>query len=431
MWSFSRSATAAAARALVAALVVLAAPGCGSAHAQATRSAHQPAATGDAPAPGVSAGALPVPGPPDPQTRYWTIPGFAKIPLRGPERARGVVFWSHGIRGHEPQYQFPPAAVVRELAEAGWDVIKINRNNTMEVGWSTTGLQHVDDLVARATEARRQGYRHIIAAGQSYGGAIALEAGARFAFDAVIALAPGNGSDARKPGPGHTRWMAQEGWLADLLPRQQAQRLVVFVPDQDEFFPRPTRGPVVRSALARANHPFVVIDETSPLKRHGVGTSPMFRAAYGACLAHFLDVAAAPPSGESRCVDPPDDFDILLPPDLAITPPAPDVPAAKAALARHWGGMYDGNGRPVEVVVEQLDARSAHVVYAVGRGTDRAKQASWSRRTARFDEQGRLVSVRSGGPTLTLEPGADGTARLSWQPPGEARPLTAELHAIQ
>src|SRR5947209_6308017 len=72
--------------------------------------------------------------PPDGAT-YWTIPGFKGRPLLGPEKAKGVVFWSHGVNGKEPQYQGSPPPVIALFAAARWDVIKINRNPTYETGW--------------------------------------------------------------------------------------------------------------------------------------------------------------------------------------------------------------------------------------------------------------------------------------------------------
>ncbi|WP_448206841.1 alpha/beta hydrolase [Azospirillum sp. sgz302134] len=366
-------------------------------------------------------------GPPDSWTRYWTVPGFPEIAARGPAKAKGVIFWSHGLNGKWPEYQHPPATLLQRLAADGWDVLKINRNNLFETGWAEAGMRHIDDLVQRAEEARRQGYKRVVAAGQSYGGAITLEAGARFPFDAIIALAPGSGSDAKNAGSVAMSWQTQADWLTRLLPKEQAARVVVFVPDQDEYFPSTTRGPIVREGLGKSGRAFVVIDERSPLKGHGAGTGGTFRAAYGSCLTHFLD--AAPNAGETRCPDPPADFDILLPDDLSVAKPAPTVPKDLAAYSGRWVGVYDGNGRAVQIVVERIEGRDAHLVIAVGRGPDRRMASDWTRRKASFDAGNALRTGGSGnGFTMTLRP--DGKADLLWESKERDRSLKALLTPV-
>lgn len=366
----------------------------------------------------------PLDSPPDSWTRYWTVPGFPNIPARGPDRAKGVVFWSHGVKGKWPEYRFPPAAILQRLATGGWDVVKINRNNLFETGWTDAGLHHVDDLVQRAEEARRQGYRRVIAAGQSYGGAIALEAGARFPFDAVIALAPGTGSDARSSGMNTMNWQTQADWLSRLLPREQAARVFLFVPDKDEYFPSATRGPLAREALGASGRAFVLVDEQSPLKGHGAGTGNSFRSAYANCLLRFLD--APPKGGETRCPNPPDDFDILLPDDLSVVKPTPDVPKALAAFSGRWAGVYDGNKRAVEIIVERIEGHDAHIVIAVGRGPERRSASDWTRRKASFDANNALRTAGSGNRfTMTLRP--DGNADLLWEAKEGDRSLKAVL----
>ena len=99
----------------------------------------------------------------------------------------------HGVSGDNEQYKYPPAPVLRRFESAGWDVVKINRNNLYEHGWTSSGVRHRDDAIERARAAKASGYKSVILAGQSYGGAISLEANAKAAgIDGVMALSPGH-----------------------------------------------------------------------------------------------------------------------------------------------------------------------------------------------------------------------------------------------
>ncbi len=105
---------------------------------------------------------------------YWTVPAYEKYPLKGPESALGFIIWNHGLDGTRSQYQFPPPLLLQGLAALGWDVIKLNRNPSWENSWSNAGRRHVARNLEEVAAAREKGYRRIIVAGQSYGGAIAL-----------------------------------------------------------------------------------------------------------------------------------------------------------------------------------------------------------------------------------------------------------------
>jgi hypothetical protein len=74
--------------------------------------------------------AQPYDPPPSNFTAYWEVPGFKDHPYQGPEKAKGAVLWSHGVSGQHVQYAGPPPDVLRDFARAGWDIVKIQRNNT-------------------------------------------------------------------------------------------------------------------------------------------------------------------------------------------------------------------------------------------------------------------------------------------------------------
>src|SRR5437763_6104879 len=103
---------------------------------------------------------------------YWTEPAYPAYPAKGPGKALGLVIWNHGVDGQLPPYQGPPIPAIEGLAARGWDVIKLNRDPVWENSWSNAGKRHVARVAEEVAAARRHGYRRIVVAGQSYGGAI-------------------------------------------------------------------------------------------------------------------------------------------------------------------------------------------------------------------------------------------------------------------
>src|SRR5258708_11354287 len=103
---------------------------------------------------------------------YWTEPAYDAYPLKGAGKALGLVIWNHGVDGQLPQYKGPPIPAMQALAARGWDVIKLNRNPVWENTWANAGKRHVARIVEEVAAARKDGYRRIVIAGQSYGGAL-------------------------------------------------------------------------------------------------------------------------------------------------------------------------------------------------------------------------------------------------------------------
>lgn len=346
-------------------------------------------------------------GPPDAWTAYWTEPAFSDAPPKGPQAATGMIFWSHGVQGRNPQYHQHPPAVIRRLARVGWDVIKVQRNNLFESGWTSVGAKHVADLSHRVDEARAQGYRAVVAAGQSYGGAISIETAAiNRGIDAVLAFSPGHGSDARGEGAGRLYENLTQR-LIEALGRMQTGRAVVLVAEGDDLHPREVRGPQVGAALAQLGIPYLLFDERMPIKGHGAGGLLQFDVWYGACLVGFLDPAKRPRVGEHPCPAPSPLPLFLYPADLAVKPPAPGLASTLAELSGKWSGRFPDEserGREVQVVVEEIDATRARFVYTTGAGWNSDLAMGFVRREARV-EGTRLVSSLANRPTIELSPG--------------------------
>jgi dienelactone hydrolase len=240
-----------------------------------------------------SAAAQPYKGPPTSGTHYWEEPAFSDIPVKGPNDATGVIFWSHGLAGDGAQWQYPPPPVIKDIARTGWDVIKVQRNPLNEYGgWDGVGQKHVADLVERIEKANRAGYKQVVAAGQSYGGALSLEAaGKTNALTAVFAAAPGHGSDAcNRTGAYSGRFWRLPELLADAIGKATTTRLAVMMADGDECMGAAKPHATIRKALAASPSPHTLfLDETMPVRGHGAAGTAQFALWYGKCLADFLD----------------------------------------------------------------------------------------------------------------------------------------------
>jgi len=350
---------------------------------------------------------------------YWTEYAFCDLPVRGPGRAKGLIFWSHGVSGKNVEYATTTPPFLRDFVQAGWDVIKIDRNNLYETCTTgggnllncwTGGTRHVDDLIERAKAARAQGYQRVIAAGQSFGGAISVEANARAPelFWAVIAMSPGHGSDAADGSGGRGTYYTLDKQLLDVLARQRSGRIVVSLPPFDAYSPNRDSDPIwpkARAALQGTGRPFVLLGEGLPINGHGAATTGQFAAWFGDCLRDFVDPAHAAPAGETKCLSPQRVPDFLLPAGLKI-------PAAGTGAARWlgaWEGTYIEDGRPLLIVVESVENGTAKLVYSTGAGAHRDMSMGFQRYTRARVEGDKIIVDRGGGRILTLTLSADGT----------------------
>ncbi|MFO1079703.1 MAG: hypothetical protein U1E23_03625 [Reyranellaceae bacterium] len=380
-------------------MACLTAAGMGLAHAQTAAPKTAPA--GD---PALSCGQTPN------GRAYWMEYGFCDVAVRGPAGARGVVFWSHGLKGDEEQYRFAPPVIIRRLANAGWDVIKVNRNNLYERGWTSSGVRHRDNLLERVAWARSQGYRAVLLAGQSYGGAISLEANAQATgIDGVLALSPGHGSDAGRAGSGGGgNYYNLDGYLVNAVAAQKGGRVVVLVAADDRYSPNRNSpgsyiGPRLRQVLGATGRPFVLFDETGPVHGHGAGETTQFATWFGSCVVGFLDPGQAARAGETVCPPPNPVPPFLLPRDLQLPVRGVD---GRARWLGAWTGSYTEERRDLMIVVERIDGAEASIVYATGAGPQRDLSMGFERYKARIDGN-RLTADRGAGRTLEVAFSAD------------------------
>ena len=322
---------------------------------------------------------------------YWQVPAYPDRPLLGPDAARGVLLWSHGLRGRAPSWTRAPQPFVERFARAGWDVVKVNRNNLHENYWAASGARHVADLRDRARKARAEGYDRVVLGGFSFGGALSLEAASEPGLaDGVLAMAPGHGSDACGTGSGQRRLADNlPRLLANALERNAAPRAVLMLAKDDECMGFNNPHAQLRRALAGTGVSFVFLDDSMPIRGHAASETGQFDRWYGQCLVNFLDAKEAPRAGETVCAGPNPVPAYLLPDGYA--PPAAGGPGS---LVGAWGGNYaigKLGARNICILVEREFPSGFSAWTAFGSG---------SRRKASMVTHFRHFSRRSGGGTF-------------------------------
>lgn len=361
-----------------------------------------------------TASAQPYGPPPSSGTAYWQVPAFSDIALKGPGLAKGVVFWSHGLFGREPQYNSAPPDIVKDFARAGWDVIKVQRNNLFETTWIDSGLKHVADLATRAERARTEGYRHVILGGQSYGAAISLEASGKTPVFGVLAFAPGHGSDGCLPQAGNYPTRASENipLLVAAIKGSKGDRVVVSAAAGDPCKGYADFNTPIAQALSQIGGAGLHFDTAMPIRGHFAALSNQFRLWYGACLRAFLD-AERTPAKSTRCAAPDPAPKYLFPANYQ--PPT----HVAGTMVGSWSGLYAQEARnnfsmtsvpapPLDicVVIESEASGQAKAIVAFGAGPERDVSMSTSNVTM-TREANRLVLKGTDQYRLIVEPESD------------------------
>ena len=208
----------------------------------------------------------------DPDIRYiW----------RGPAAAAGVYVWCHGTSGDVDSRGKQPQPHVRQFNNAGYDVVRFDRDPIADrdrvraAGW----------LVDTLTDLRARGYRRIVVGGQSRGAWTALMMLATPGLaDVVIAVSP-----AAHGSGGSTNLSAQYDDLRQLVSGvRPARTRVAFV----QFAADPFAGDLDgRRALIERLRPTVggllMIDQPPGFTGHYGGNSVHFAEQFGPCLLRF------------------------------------------------------------------------------------------------------------------------------------------------
>ena len=123
---------------------------------------------------------------------------------------------------------------------------------------------------------------------------------------------------------------------------------------------------------------------------------------------------------------------MLLPANLRIVPPGPDVPQEIAALSGKWAGKWGGVLAHVLVVEEIAMAPPravVHAVYAFGANPPALSTPGWGRVRGLIAE-GQLRLTSPGGATVIYRMASIDTLEAFYDPQG-FRPLYARMQRMK
>jgi hypothetical protein len=230
--------------------------------------------------------AIPLPATPAPliATRDYAFAPDARFFWWGPQAARGVLVWAHGKgNAYNGRGQQPPPTVLA-FNNAGFDVIRFERDPSVDyaddaAGWLRKGLATL----------RARGWRMVIAAGQSRGAWNSLQAlDTPGLADAVIAVSPASFASVA----------TQEGDLSRILHNIASPNARVVVAQfKGDVYVRDMQGrlDMLRSLLPSRVAATLVIAEPEGIDGHTGGETALFARRYGRCLLDFV-TAPVPPT---------------------------------------------------------------------------------------------------------------------------------------
>lgn len=209
---------------------------------------------------------------------YWS--------MQGPQRAPGLIIWSHGYMAGKNATESAPQPWVGRFTQLGYDLYRFDREWINDWPGDATALA---DAVAKA---RQLGYRRILLAGQSAGAWVSLAALQRGApVDGVISISAAHHGTVNKM-TDVTR--ARSDWqqvIGALKPGPKVV-LVNFAADDYDVGGRMADA---RSAFAKSGVDAVIVDDPGGFKGHGAGNDFAFARKFGPCIQAFIETGGKQP----------------------------------------------------------------------------------------------------------------------------------------
>jgi pimeloyl-ACP methyl ester carboxylesterase len=360
-------------------------------------------------------------------------PAFNRA-LIGPQRAMGVVVWSHGRSLDAEDSKSPTPPYLRVLRDSGWDVLRFDRLRDGDTLSGSTAR-----LVGITAQLKHQGYRRIVLAGQSFGAFLALMTAADSSdVDAVVATAPAAFGDF---GEFYDTWRLNATRLYPVLEQIKRARVMLFFFHGDDFDPG-GRGEESRAILSKRDIGFAVIDQPAYLVGHWISSSGLFLRRFGACVRNFInddglkgELVCQPSWGEEPSAEFRLPNELLRPRTATPALMAASGASAPVSQAPHgevvrdtWYGFYP-NGREVLLAIEAVRDRDLAAIYAIGPGIDKNEPAEWSRRTGHIVGH-ELIFAQRDESTLRFRPREDGGLNATWISPDGKTTMDAELRRI-
>ncbi len=214
--------------------------------------------------------------------------------FHGPATAKGIIVWSHGTGRAcaDNGARFAPPAVITLMNQAGWDVVRFDRDPCADD--LSTALRRMPAGIDTAAQA---GYRKIVLSGQSRGAMQSFELlrdpATAAKVSAVIGFSPAASGDSV-----YASTVGPQRWLADASAVGGSMPAAVFFFSQDPFNPLAGRLVETTRQLWRTQLPnghAYFNDDPAMVGQngHGAATSPAFTAKYAACLLGMIDDGAA------------------------------------------------------------------------------------------------------------------------------------------
>lgn len=224
--------------------------------------------------------------------QYRLDPAYPDKPMAGPARAKGAAIWSHGRSVTSEDSLSPTPAYMTVLRKAGWDVYRFNRMRDGD-----TLPASAAELVVDVAKLKKQGYRRVVLAGQSFGAFLSLMAAdASDDVHAVIATAPaafGSFNDF------YDSWRANATRLYPLLESVRSARVMLFFFHGDDFDPG-GRGERAKAILSTRHIDNLVVDQPPLLTGHWASTTAGFVKSFGDCIRDFIEAKEV---GKIACQD--------------------------------------------------------------------------------------------------------------------------------
>ena len=372
-----------------------------------------------------------------PVTGMGLDPAF-KRDLLGPERAKGVLVWSHGRSTTSEDSESATPPFLRLLRDGGWDVLRFDRPREGD-----TLTESTRRLVDHVAHLKHKGYRRIVLAGQSFGAFLALMAAdASDEIDAVVATAPAAFGSFDEF---YSSWRLNAIRLYPLLEQVKRARVMLFYFHGDDFDPG-GRGERSRAILSEHGLGYAVVDQPAFLVGHWASSTGLFLRRFGDCIHDFVgddalkgELVCQPVWGEAPSAE------LRLPDELlrprATAPAAASAIGASAAAALGapapgrgkdlhgtWYGFYP-NGRELLVAIEGVHGQELAAVYAIGPGIDEDEPAEWTRREGHLDDDD-FIFEEEGKSKLRFHPPSNGGLKATWNSPDGETSIEASLRRI-
>lgn len=240
------------------------------------------------------------PPPPAPPARLLGGEGYDFIPdprfiWHGRADAKGVIVWGHGYSGTQRLMDsrgVQPPAILRPLNNAGYDVVRFDRDPRWDGDIDRVAIWLRDGLM----RLRVEGWGMLVAAGQSRGGINALNT-LKWPGVVDVVLTTSAANSGTDPGTVATRGETYLYSLLSGLAHQSAR--VAYIQFLDDPFAGDLdrRARRIREMLAPKMREVLLVDRPEGFHGHGAGTTNDFAQAYAFCVAHFVDATIAVPPG--------------------------------------------------------------------------------------------------------------------------------------